>query len=68
MRYACLGIRGQRIREASTNDPIEVAAFGGCPQQGRVHRRRNAEVLIDRPTTEFQLQKLPGVVIGDRRQ
>ena len=37
-------------------------------QQGGMHRRRNAEVLIDRQTTELQLQQLPDLVVGDRRQ
>src|ERR1039457_4827581 len=67
MRYGCLGTPDQDIGAASTNDPIELDALGGCPLQGCVPRRRNAEVLIDRPTTELQLQKPPGVVIGDRR-
>src|ERR1022692_1538464 len=52
MRYACLGIRGQRIREASTNDPIEVAAFGGCPQQGRVHHHRESCLMQDERSKE----------------
>src|ERR1035437_5085023 len=67
-RYAYLGIRGQRIGEVSTNDPIEVATLGGSAQQGCVHRRGNAEVLIDRPTTELKLQQLPSVVVGNHRQ
>src|SRR5665811_127755 len=67
-RYASLAIRSQRIGKASTDDPIEVSAFGGCAQQGCVHRCGNAEVLIDRPATELQLQQLPGVVVGNRRQ
>ena len=32
-----LAPRGQRIREASTNEPVEVAALGGRAQQGFVH-------------------------------
>src|ERR1017187_4216508 len=39
MRYGCLGTPDQSIGEASTNDPIEVDALGGCPQQGCVHPR-----------------------------
>src|ERR1017187_4767441 len=67
-RYAYLGVRAQRIEEVSTNYPIEAATLGGSAQQGCVHRRGNAEVLLDRPTTELKLQQLPSVVVGNRSE
>ena len=33
-----------------------------------LNRRRNAEVLIDRPTSKHQLQHTQGVVVADRRE
>jgi hypothetical protein len=33
-----------------------------------MHRRRNAEVQVDRPVTELQLQEFSGFVVGNRRK
>ena len=58
MQCACLGIGDEGITKAPTNGPIEKAALGGRLQQGVVHRCGNAEILIDLPAPELQLQKL----------
>src|ERR1022692_4042484 len=49
MRYACLGTPDQSIGEASTNDPIEVDALGGCPQQGRGTTAGKSCLMQDEP-------------------
>jgi hypothetical protein len=60
-----IAVRNLTIPEVSPNDAIKVAALGLCIQQALMNRRRNIEVLIDCPATEFQLQHFSGFVVGN---
>jgi hypothetical protein len=58
-------IRKGTIRVSSPNGPIEISALGWRVQERLVHRQRNAEVQVDRPATELQLQQFSGFVVGN---
>ena len=53
----CPGRVDHEVGEAISDVAIEVPTFGFRPQQLLVGQGGNAEVMVDRPASEFQLQR-----------
>src|ERR1700692_3705716 len=68
IRCIYMRLRDQAKRKSSSNRLIEVTALRWRGQQPLMHCCRNAEVMVDRPTTELYLQQFSGFVVADRRE